>query len=115
MKPRPGRKGLAVTTGLVVIVAFRKPTGTRSTGRSRYVRRKAAARLKRCKGSLFCIAKAVRIPDPTAPNGRSADSAAAVGCGWVGYSDGFRDAKKRPLASLQPCRCLATDVPAPAG
>ncbi len=70
MMPRRGRKGLAVTTVPVVIVALRKPTGTRPTGMSRYVhrRRKAAARLKGCRALPFCIAKAVRIPDPTAPN-----------------------------------------------
>ncbi len=70
MKPRLARKGLAVTAVLVVIMALRKPTGTRPRGMSRYVRRrrKAAARLKGCRASPFCIAKAVRIPDPTAPN-----------------------------------------------
>ena len=35
MKPRRARKGLAVTAVLVVIMALRKPTGTRPTGMSR--------------------------------------------------------------------------------
>ena len=70
MKPRRVRKGLAVTAVVVVIMALRKPTGMRPTGMSRTVchRRKAAARLKGCKAWPFCIAKAVRIPDPTEPN-----------------------------------------------
>ena len=69
MKPRPVRKGLAVTAVPVVIMALRKPTGTRPTGMSRRrVRRKAVARPKGCKVSPSCIAKAVRIPDPTAPS-----------------------------------------------
>src|SRR6202158_2103327 len=71
MKPHPVQKDLAVPAVPVVIMALRKPTGTRPTGRSRCVRRRAAARLKGCKASLFCIAKAVRIPDPTAPNGHA--------------------------------------------
>ena len=41
-----------------------------ATGRAVAVR-KAAARLKGCRESPFCIAKAVRIPDPTAPTGRA--------------------------------------------
>ena len=70
MKPRRARKDLAVTAVLLVIMALRKPTGTRLPGMSRSVhrRRTAAARLKGCKASLSCIAKAVRIPSPTAPN-----------------------------------------------
>ena len=71
--PHRDRKVLAVTAVPVVIMALRKPTGTRPTGRSRPVRRKAAARPKGCKELPFCIAKAVRIPDPTAPNGRNAN------------------------------------------
>ena len=35
MKPRPDRKVLAVTAVPVVIMALRKPTGTRPAGRSR--------------------------------------------------------------------------------
>jgi superfamily II DNA/RNA helicase len=63
------RKGLAVAAVPVVIMALRKPTGTRPTGRKRTVRRRmAAARPKGCKALPFCIAKAVRIPDPTAAN-----------------------------------------------
>src|SRR5882757_7097366 len=69
MKPHRDRKGLAVAAVPVVIMALRKPTGTRPTGRNSTVRRRmAAARLKGCRGLPFCIAKAVRIPDPTAPN-----------------------------------------------
>ena len=71
MRLRPDRKALADAAVPVVIMALLKPTGTRSTGRSRTVRRKAAARLKGCRASLFCTAKAVRIPDPTAPNGHA--------------------------------------------
>ena len=68
-KPSPVRKDLAVTAGPVVTMALRKPAGTRPTGMSRYEqRRRKAARLKGCKALPFCIAKAVRIPDPTVPN-----------------------------------------------
>src|SRR5712671_7579106 len=41
-------------------------------------------------------------------------SAVVSGCGWVWYSGGFRDAKRQPLASRQPCR-LATDAPTRGG
>ena len=67
----PGSKGPRRRAVPVVTMALRKPTATRPTGMSRRVhlhRRKAAARLKECKASPSCIAKAVRIPDPTAPN-----------------------------------------------
>ncbi len=50
-------------------MALLKPTGTRSTGRSRTVRRKAQARLKDCRALVFCTAKPVRIAGPTARNG----------------------------------------------
>src|SRR5665213_2478942 len=40
-------------------------------------------------------------------------SAVAAGCGWVGYSVGFRDAKRQLLASLRPCRRHGTDGMAP--
>ena len=69
MKPHLERKGLAAAAVVVVIVALRKPTGTRPTGRSRHFRRrKAVARLTGCRALPFCIAKAVPILDPTAPN-----------------------------------------------
>ena len=59
------RKALAVAAVPVVIMARRKPTGTRPAGRSRPVRRRRpAARPKGCRASPFCIAKAVRIPRP---------------------------------------------------
>jgi hypothetical protein len=69
-KPRLVRKGLAVADVRVVMLALRKPTVTRLAGMSRYVRRHRTvlARLKGCRESLSCIAKAVRIPDPIAPN-----------------------------------------------
>jgi len=71
MRPRRDRKALAAAAVLVVIMALRQPTGTRSTGRSRFVRRKAAARLKGCRASLSYTAKAVRTTDPTALNGHA--------------------------------------------
>jgi hypothetical protein len=71
MTRRPDRKALAAAAVLVVIMALRQPTGTRSTGRSRFVRHKAAARLKGCRASLFYTAKADPIPDPTALNGHA--------------------------------------------
>ena len=70
MRLRRGPKALAVVAVLVVIMGLRKPTATRSAGRSRTtVPHKAAARLKGCRAWLSCTAKAVRIPDPTALNG----------------------------------------------
>ena len=72
MKPHRARKALAVTAVPVVMMARRRPTATRPAGRSRRVRRRRpAARPKGCKGLRFCIAKAVRIPNPTAPNDRA--------------------------------------------
>ena len=65
------RKALADTAVLVVIMALQKPTGVRSTGRSRTVPHKAAAGPKDCRESRFCIARDARIPNPTALNGRA--------------------------------------------
>ena len=72
MTPHRVRKGLAVTAVPVVIMALSRPTGTRPIGTSRPVRRMATARPKGCRELPFCIAKADRIPDPTAPSGRNA-------------------------------------------
>ena len=72
MTPHPARKDLAVTAVPVVIMVFSRPTGMRPIGTSRPVRRMAKARPKGCRELPFCIAKADRTPDPTAPNGRNA-------------------------------------------
>jgi hypothetical protein len=72
MKPRRDRKVLAVTAVPVVIMPLRKPTVMKAVGRSR-VRHREAARLRGCRASLFCTAKAVPIPNPTVPTGPNAN------------------------------------------
>jgi ATP-dependent RNA helicase RhlE len=73
--PRP-HKALADTAVGVLIMARRKRPAMSRHVRSTVATLKAAslksARLKGCKGSPFCIAKAARIPNPTAARDHSA-------------------------------------------
>jgi hypothetical protein len=73
MKPRRDRKALAVIAVPVVIMLLRKPTVMRAVGRNRTAHRRETARLRGCRVSPFCTAKAVPTPNPIARTGPNAN------------------------------------------
>ncbi len=72
MMRRRDQKALAVPAAVVVIMPRRSRAGTSSRARRSRVARERADKAKAFKASPSCIARAVRIPNPTVPTGRSA-------------------------------------------
>ncbi len=72
MTRRRAQKALAVPAVAVVIMPRRSRTGTSSRARRSRAARARPVKAKAFKASPSCIARAVRIPNPTVPIGRSA-------------------------------------------
>ena len=72
MKGHRAQKALAVPAAVVVIMPRRSRTGTNSRVRRSRPARAKAGKVKAFRASPSCIARAVRILNPTVPTDRSA-------------------------------------------